>query len=196
MPIAIKHRCHWCTDDPIYLDYHDHEWGIPLHDDIRLFEMLVLEGAQAGLSWLTILKKRQNYRRAFEGFRPEIVAAYGPKEIDALLHDPGIIRNGLKIKAAIQNARQVLEIQAEFGSLDSYLWNFVGGKPIRNAWKDFKGIPSQSRESDLMSVELKKRGFKFVGTKICYAFIQAVGMVNDHEVSCFRHEQVKKLAGK
>jgi len=192
MPTAIKHRCHWCTNDPIYLDYHDHEWGIPLHDDIRLFEMLVLEGAQAGLSWLTILKKRQNYREAFDGFRPEIVATYGPKRIDALLHDPGIIRNRLKIEAAIQNARQGLKIQDEFGSLDSYLWDFVGGRPIQNAWKDFREIPCETRESDLMSGELKKRGFKFTGTKICYAFMQAVGMVNDHEISCFCHERVKK----
>jgi DNA-3-methyladenine glycosylase I len=196
MLIAIKHRCHWCTDDPIYLDYHDHEWGIPLHDDIRLFEMLVLEGAQAGLSWLTILKKRQNYREAFDGFRPEIIADYGPKKIDTLLHDPGIIRNRLKIEAAIQNARQVLEIQGESGSLDSYLWGFVEGRPIQKAWKDFREIPCETRESDLMSAELKKRGFKFTGTKICYAFMQAVGMVNDHEISCFCHERVKKLARK
>jgi DNA-3-methyladenine glycosylase I len=196
MPTAVKHRCRWCTDDPIYLDYHDHEWGIPLHDDIRLFEMLVLEGAQAGLSWLTILKKRQNYREAFDGFRPEIIAAYGPKKIDTLLHDPGIVRNRLKIEAAIQNARQVLKIQDESGSLDSYLWGFVEGRPIQNAWKDLREIPCETRESDLMSRELKKRRFKFTGTKICYAFMQAVGMVNDHEISCFRHEQVKKLSGR
>ena len=196
MQTAIKHRCHWCTDDPIYLDYHDHEWGIPLHDDIRLFEMLVLEGAQAGLSWLTILKKRENFRKAFEGFRPEIVAAYGPKKIDTLLHDPGIIRNRLKIEAAIQNARQVLEIQDEFGSLDSYLWDFVGGRPIQNAWKDFREIPCETRESDLMSAELKKRGFKFTGTKICYAFMQAVGMVNDHTTNCFRYRELGRSLAK
>ena len=193
MLTSTKHRCQWCTNDPIYIDYHDHEWGVPLHDDLRLFEMLILEGAQAGLSWLTILRKRENYRKAFDRFRPEIVAAYGPKEIGALLQNPGIIRNRLKIEATVHNARRALEIRNEFGSLDTYLWDFVGGRPIQNAWKDFKRIPCQSKESDRMSRELKGRGLKFVGTKICYAFMQAVGMVNDHEVSCFRYEQVKKI---
>jgi DNA-3-methyladenine glycosylase I len=196
MQTVLKHRCHWCTDDPIYIDYHDHEWGVPVHDNIRLFEMLALEGSQAGLSWLTILKKRENYRKAFDGFRPEIVAAYGPRKIEALLNNPGIVRNKLKIEATIHNARHILEIQDEFGSLDSYLWYFVDGRPIRHAWKDIRKIPCQTKESDLMSRELQRRDLKFVGTKICYAFMQAVGMVNDHEVSCFRHGEVKKLARK
>ena len=189
----VKKRCQWCTDDPIYIDYHDNEWGIPVHDDIRLFEMLILEGAQAGLSWLTILKKRENYRKAFDGFRPEIIAEYDSKKIEKLLNNPGIIRNRLKIEATIHNARHVLKILDESGSLDSFLWRFVGERPIQNAWRSLKEIPCQSKESDLMSKELKKRDFNFVGSKICYAFMQAVGMVNDHEVSCFCHEKVKKL---
>ena len=187
-------RCSWCTDDPAYLSYHDNEWGIPVHDDVRLFEMLMLEGNQAGLSWLTILKKRENYRKAFDGFRPEVVARYHPAKIDQLLANPGIIRNRAKIEAAIQNARAVLKIQEEYGSLDSLLWGFVEGKPIQNAWKGSQEIPSETKESDLMSRELRKRGLKFVGSKICYAFMQAVGMVNDHEVSCFCYEKVKKLS--
>ena len=190
----MKKRCQWCTEDPVYIDYHDREWGVPVHDDIRLFEMLVLEGCQAGLSWLTVLRKRENYRKAFDGFRPEVVAKYDPGKITELLHDPGIIRNRLKIEAAIQNARSVLKIRDEVGSLDSYLWGFVGERPLQNAWKDLKEIPCQTRESDLMSKGLKERGFKFVGSKICYAFIQAVGMVNDHETSCFCYERVKKLS--
>ena len=189
----MKKRCRWCTDDPIYIDYHDNEWGIPVHDDIRLFEMLMLEGSQAGLSWLTILKKRENYRKAFHGFRPGIIADYDSKKIDELLKDPGIIRNRAKIEAVIQNARNVLKIQDESGSLDSFLWKFVGGRPIQNAWKNYTEIPCQTGESDLMGRELKQRDFKFVGTKICYSFMQAVGMVNDHEVSCFCYENVKKL---
>ena len=189
----VKKRCQWSTDDPIYIDYHDNEWGIPVHDDIRLFEMLILEGAQAGLSWLTILKKRENYRKAFDGFRPEIIAEYDSKKIEELLNNPGIIRNRLKIAATIHNARNALKIQDESGSLDSFLWGFVGEGPIQNAWRSLKEIPCQSNESDLMSKELKKRDLKFVGTKICYSFMQAVGMVNDHEVSCFCHERVKKV---
>lgn len=189
----MKKRCRWCTDDPIYIDYHDNEWGIPVHDDIRLFEMLMLEGSQAGLSWLTIQKKRENYRKAFHGFRPGIIAEYDSKKIDELLKDPGIIRNRAKIEAVIQNARNVLKIQDESGSLDSFLWKFVGGRPIQNAWKNSTEIPCQTGESDLMGRELKRRDFKFVGTKICYSFMQAVGMVNDHEVSCFCYEKVKKL---
>ena len=176
------------------MDYHDTEWGVPVHDDIRLFEMLVLEGCQAGLSWLTVLRKRENYRKAFDGFRPEVVAKYNPRKVTELLHNPGIIRNRLKIEAALQNARSVLKIQDEHGSLDSFLWGFVGGRPVRNAWKSLKEIPCQTQESDLMSKELKRRGFTFVGTKICYAFMQAVGMVNDHEITCFCYERVRKLS--
>lgn len=187
-------RCHWSTDDPIYISYHDNEWGIPVHDDQHLFEMLVLEGNQAGLSWLTILKKRENYRKAFGGFRPEVVARYDAKKIGELLIDPGIVRNKAKIEAAIQNARCASKIQEEHGSLDSFLWGFVGGRPIQNAWKGPEEIPSETKESDLMSGELKRKGFKFAGSKICYAFMQAVGMVNDHEVSCFCYERVKKLS--
>ncbi|HSB04674.1 MAG TPA: DNA-3-methyladenine glycosylase I [Thermodesulfobacteriota bacterium] len=190
----MKKRCSWCTEDPIYVDYHDNEWGIPVHDDIHLFEMLTLEGAQAGLSWLTILRKRENYRKAFDGFRPETISKYDSKKIETLLNDPGIIRNRLKIEAAIHNARHVLKIQEEFGSLDSYLWRFVGERPIQNTWRSLKEIPCQSKESDLMSRELKKSNFKFVGTKICYAFMQAVGMVNDHEVSCFCYARLVKLS--
>jgi DNA-3-methyladenine glycosylase I len=190
----MKKRCQWCTDDPIYIAYHDHEWGIPVHDDIHLFEMLVLEGNQAGLSWLTILKKRENYRKAFDGFRPEVVARYDAKKVGELLINPGIVRNKAKIEAAIQNARSALKIQEEYGSLDSFLWDFVEGRPIQNAWKGLKEIPCQTKESDLMSRELKKREFKFAGTKICYSFMQAVGMVNDHEVSCFCYERVRSLS--
>ena len=185
-------RCHWCTDNPIYISYHDHEWGVPVHDDVRLFEMLVLEGSQAGLSWLTILKKRDNYRKVFDGFRPARVARYDATKIGELLLNPGIIRNRAKIEAAIQNARSALKIQEEYGSLESFLWEFVGGRPIQNAWKGPKEIPCQSRESDQMSRELKKKEFKFVGTKICYAFMQAVGMVNDHEVTCFCYDANKE----
>ena len=173
----MKKRCSWCTEDPIYIDYHDNEWGIPVHDDIHLFEMLTLEGAQAGLSWLTILRKRENYRKAFDGFRPELIANYDAK----------------KIKPAIHIARDILKIQDESGSLDTFLWSLVGGKPVQNTWKSLKEIPGQTKESDLMSKELKRRGFKLVGSKICYAFMQAVGMVNDHEVSCFCYKRVKKL---
>jgi DNA-3-methyladenine glycosylase I len=190
----MKKRCRWCTDDPDYIDYHDHEWGIPLHDDYRLFEMLALEGAQAGLSWLTVLKKRESYREAFDGFQPQFVAKYGASKVYDLLHNPGIIRNRLKIEAAIQNARCVLKVQEEYGSLDSYLWSFVGGKPVQNAWKSLKEIPCQTLESDRMSKELKRKGFTFVGTKICYAFMQAVGMVNDHEISCFCHKRIRRLS--
>ena len=190
----MKKRCQWCTFDPNYINYHDHEWGVPLHEDVRLFEMLVLEGAQAGLSWLTILRRRDNYRKAFDGFQPESVAKYGARKVNDLLRDPGIIRNRLKIEAAIQNARCVLKVQADYGSLDSFLWSFVGGKPVQNAWKSLKEIPCQTQESDRMSKDLKSKGFTFVGTKICYAFMQAVGMFNDHEISCFCHKRIKRLS--
>jgi DNA-3-methyladenine glycosylase I len=190
----MKKRCEWATQDPLYIAYHDEEWGVPVHDDVRLFEMLILEGAQAGLSWLTVLKKRENYRKAFDGFKPELIAQYDSEKVAELLNNPGIIRNRKKIESAIQNARSVLEIRREHGSLDSFLWSFVGKTPTRNAWKSLKEIPSHTRESDLMSKELQKRGFKFVGSTICYAFMQAVGMVNDHVTSCFRFREIKKLA--
>ncbi|MFN3882339.1 MAG: DNA-3-methyladenine glycosylase I [Nitrincola lacisaponensis] len=182
-------RCGWCSDDPLYIAYHDQEWGVPVYDDRHLFEMLILEGAQAGLSWITILRKREAYREAFHQFDVERVAAYTDADIERLLANPGIVRNRLKIEAAIRNARGVLAIQAEEGSLSDYLWQFVGGQPIRNHWPDLKSIPAQTPESTNMSRALKKRGFNFVGPTICYAFMQAVGMVNDHEQSCFRYQQ-------
>jgi DNA-3-methyladenine glycosylase I len=171
--------------------YHDEEWGVPVHDDRLLFEFLILEGAQAGLSWSTILNKRDNYRKAFDNFDARKVAKYDPRKIKKLLGDTGIVRNRLKIGAAIQNAKAFLAVQKEFGSFDKYLWNFVGGKPIRNRRKSFKEVPAKTAESDAMSKDLLKRGFKFVGSTICYAFMQAVGMVNDHTTDCFRFKQVK-----
>jgi DNA-3-methyladenine glycosylase I len=189
----MKKRCEWSTEDPLYIAYHDQEWGVPVHDDIRLFEMLTLEGAQAGLSWFTILKKRENYRKAFDGFQPELVAQYDSRKVVDLLNNPGIVRNRRKIESAIRNAGSVLEIQREHGSLDSFLWSFVGGTPIQYAWESLKVVPGRTRESDLMSKELQKRGFKFVGSMICYAFMQAVGMVNDHVTSCFRYKEIRRL---
>lgn len=183
-------RCEWAGTDPLYIAYHDQEWGIPEHDDRKLFEMLILEGAQAGLSWSTILKKRDNYRRAFDNFDPEKVAAYGEGKIAELLADPGIVRNRLKINAAILNARAFFAVKEEFGSFNDYIWRFVGGKPILNAWKKLGEIPAQTAESEAMSKELKKHGFRFVGPTICYAFMQAVGMVNDHVVDCFRYQEI------
>jgi DNA-3-methyladenine glycosylase I len=180
-------RCGWCNSDPHYLAYHDREWGVPLHDDQRLFEMLILEGAQAGLSWLTILKKRENYRRAYANFAIATVAAYGAADSERLLQDSGIVRNRLKIAASINNARAVLQIQQEFGSLDAFLWRFVDGKPQQNSWRTLAELPARSAESDRLSKELLARGGKFVGSTICYAFMQAVGMVNDHTVDCFRY---------
>jgi DNA-3-methyladenine glycosylase I len=185
-----KTRCRWAGDDPLYMRYHDTEWGVPLHDDRKLFEFLILEGAQAGLSWITILKKRRNYRKAFEGFDPRKVAGYDSARVKELLSDPGIVRNRLKIEAAIQNANAFLAVQREFGSFDDYIWEFVNGTPIRNARKTLDAIPSNTKESVLMSTDLKKRGFRFVGPTICYAFMQAVGMVNDHTVDCFRYPEV------
>ena len=182
-------RCPWCGSDPLYMAYHDHEWGVPLHDDRRLFEMLTLEGAQAGLSWLTILRKREGYRRAFAGFDPQIVAAYGEADVARLLADPGIVRNRLKVASTITNARAVLEVQARYGSLDAFLWGVVDGVPIRNSWRSLKEIPASTPLSDRMSRELKRHGFRFVGSTICYALMQATGMVNDHLVDCFRHHQ-------
>jgi DNA-3-methyladenine glycosylase I len=183
----VKNRCAWCGNDPLYVAYHDEEWGVPMHDDRRLFEMLVLEGAQAGLSWLTILRKRENYRRAFEGFDPEIVARYTATDVQRLLGDPGIVRNRLKIESAIRNARGVLAIIDEQGSLDAFLWQFVDGVPRQNAWKSLAEVPSKTAESDRMSRALQRRGLNFVGSTICYAFMQSVGMVNDHVVGCFLH---------
>ena len=189
----MQHRCFWCGTEPVYVAYHDEEWGVPLHDDRRLFEMLILEGAQAGLSWLTILKKREHYREAFENFDPARVAAYGPREVQRLLANPGIVRNRLKIAATIQNARGVLKLQEQHGSLDKFLWSYVGGKPRQNAWKAMGQIPARTEQSDAMSKDLKKFGFNFVGSTICYAFMQATGMVNDHFTDCFRYTPIKAL---
>jgi len=187
-------RCEWCGCDPLYVAYHDEEWGVPLHDDQRLFEALVLDGAQAGLSWLTILRKRENYRKAFDGFEIERVARYAANDVGRLLADPGIVRNRRKIESAIKNARAVLEIRNTFGSLDAYLWRFVDGTPIQNAFRSMADIPAKTEISEAMSRDLKKRGFSFVGPTICYALMQATGMVNDHVVDCFRYGQVGKLA--
>jgi DNA-3-methyladenine glycosylase I len=183
----MKTRCAWCGSDPLYQAYHDTEWGVPLHDETALFEFLILEGAQAGLSWLTILKKREGYRRAFHGFDAERVARYGEKDTARLLADPGIVRNRLKIAAAITNARATLKVREAFGGLDAYFWRFVDGRPIRNAWQDISRVPAKTPLSDAISKDLKKRGFKFVGSTIVYAHMQATGMVNDHTVDCFRH---------
>ena len=181
-----KTRCAWSTSDPVYIAYHDNEWGIPLHDDTRLFEMLILEGAQAGLSWITILKKRENYRKAFDKFNAKKIAKYDRRKIKALMADEGIVRNRLKIEAKISNAKAFLAVQKEFGSFDTFIWQWVGGKPKKNAWKSLREIPAKTPESDALSKELKRRGFRFVGSTICYAFMQAVGMVNDHTQECFR----------
>jgi len=186
----MKNRCQWCLDDPAYMAYHDEEWGVPLHDERRLFEMLVLEGAQAGLSWLTILKKRENYRKAFDNFEVEKIARYGQPQIRRLLADAGIVRNRLKIESAIRNARAFLEVQAEFGSFDGFLWGLMESAPKVNAWTSLSQIPARTEESDAISKALKKRGFNFVGSTICYAFMQSVGMVNDHVVDCFRYAQL------
>ncbi len=187
-----ERRCEWATDDPLVVEYHDKEWGIPEHNDRRLFEFLVLEGAQAGLSWLTVLKKRENYRKAFDKFDPERVARYDSRKVRALLADGGIIRNRLKIAAAIKNAGAFLAVQKEFGTFDAYVWRFVGGQPIRNRWRTLKQIPARTKESNEMSQTLKKRDFQFVGSTTCYAFMQAIGMVNDHVMYCFRHDAERK----
>ena len=189
----MKPRCPWAGSDPAYVAYHDGEWGVPVHDDRRLFELLILEGAQAGLSWLTILKKRENYRKAFAGFDCGKIARYGERDIGRLLADPGIVRNRLKIEAAIRNARGTLAIQEEFGSLDAFLWRYVDGRPLQNAWKSMAELPARTEVSDALGKELKRRGFNFVGSTICYAFMQAVGMVNDHLTDCYRHAEVRKL---
>ena len=183
-------RCSWCGTDPIYVDYHDKEWGVPVYDDQILFEFLILEGAQAGLSWITILKRRAGYRDAFDGFDVERVARYGKRKVEALLKNPGIIRNRLKVQSAIKNAQAFIRIQDEFGSFSKYQWQFVGGKPTKNAWRSLKEVPATTEVSDALSKDLKKRGFSFVGSTIMYAYMQAVGMVNDHTVDCFRRQEV------
>lgn len=189
----MKKRCEWCGDGPLYVAYHDDEWGVPIHDDRLLFEFLILEGAQAGLSWLTILKKRENYRRAFHAFDCGRIANYTEADVTRLLSDSGIVRNRFKVESAIKNARGVLDIQEEFGSLDSYLWRYVDGVPKQNARKSIAELPAKTRLSDMMSKDLKKRGCNFVGSTICYAFMQAVGMVNDHTIDCFRYKEIKDL---
>jgi DNA-3-methyladenine glycosylase I len=185
-----RSRCAWCLSHPLYIRYHDEEWGVPEHADQKLFAKLVLDGAQAGLSWLTILKKRDNYYRAFDGFNAEKMARYSEKKIASLLADPGIVRNRLKVNAAVVNARAYLKLREDLGSFDGFLWQFTGGKTKRNAWKALKELPTRTPESDAMSKALQARGFKFVGSTICYAFMQATGMVNDHLVDCHRYRQV------
>lgn len=186
----MSSRCAWVTDDPIYIRYHDEEWGVPEHDDTKLFELLTLEGAQAGLSWLTILKKRENYRIAFDNFDIAKVADYDQTKVEELMQNKGIVRNRLKIQSTINNAKAIIKIQMEFGSFDTYIWGFVGDKPIINAWTNLSEVPAKTRESDAMSKDLSKRGFKFVGSTICYAFMQATGMVNDHITDCYRYQEV------
>ena len=186
-------RCPWAGTDPLYVAYHDTEWGVPVHDDRTLFEFLILEGAQAGLSWATILKKRDNYRRAFDNFDPAAVAAYDEDKIAALLADPGIVRNRLKVRAAVRNAAAFLKVQEEFGSFDAYVWRFVGGRPIVNQWQSLRELPAETAESRALSKDLQKRGFTFVGPTITYALMQAVGHVNDHLVSCFRYQDLRGL---
>jgi DNA-3-methyladenine glycosylase I len=188
-------RCPWCEGSDLYRDYHDTEWGVPLHDDRALFELLILEGAQAGLSWATILKKREGYRRAFDGFDPALIAAYGADKVAALLADAGIVRNRAKVAATIQNARALLAITANGGSFDGYLWALVDGAPIQNHWAALAEVPARTAQSDALSRALQKAGFKFVGSTICYAFMQAAGMVNDHLTGCPRHAEVGRLAG-
>jgi len=192
-PLAHKKRCAWSGTDPLYIAYHDEEWGVPIHDDPVLFEFLVLEGAQAGLSWSTILRKRDAYRRAFDRFDPRKVARYEKRKVASLLRDAGIVRNRAKIASAIKNAKAFLDVQAEFGSFDAYQWRFVNGRPIQNRWRAERDIPPRSAQSDAMSDDLKSRGFSFVGSTIIYAHMQAVGMVNDHVVTCFRHREVARL---
>ena len=193
MRLVMKQRCIWPGDDTVYVKYHDTEWGVPVHDDRKLFEFLVLEGAQAGLSWITILKKRRNYRSLFDNFDYQKVAEYNQHKIDTLLSDPGIIRNRLKIESAVNNAKAFISIREKYGSFDRYIWQFVNGRPIINKWENETQIPSSTKKSVVMSRELKNLGFKFTGPKICYAFMQAVGMVNDHIVDCFRYKEVNKL---
>jgi len=184
-------RCAWAVDD-LGILYHDREWGVPAHDDQKLFEFLILEGAQAGLSWATILRKRENYRAAFDGFDPAAVARFDRRKLERLMADAGIVRNRLKIEGSVRDAKAFLEVQDEFGSFDAFIWGFVGGRPRHNRWRTIRQVPASTAESDAMSIGLKRRGFTFVGSTICYAYMQAVGMVNDHLVTCFRHRQVSK----
>lgn len=188
----MKKRCEWCGTEPIYVDYHDKEWGVPVHDDRMHFEMIILDGAQAGLSWITILKRRDSYREAFNNFDVLKVSRYSEKKIEKLLLNPGIIRNRLKVKSTVQNAKSFLKIQKEFGSFDEYIWQFVNHKTIDNKFKKMSDVPAKTAESDAMSKDLKKRGFSFVGSTICYAYMQAAGMVNDHTKDCFRYKEVRK----
>ncbi|GAM10890.1 putative GMP synthase [Geobacter sp. OR-1] len=192
---ATVSRCAWVGNDPLYREYHDKEWGVPVHDDRLLFEFLILEGAQAGLSWITILRKRAAYRTAFAGFDPGLVACFDQANVAELLANPGIVRNRLKVESAITNARAFLKVQEEFGSFDAYMWRFVDGEPIRNAWKSISEVPASTPVSDTMSRDLKQRGFRFVGSTICYAHMQAVGMVNDHTVDCFRWQELGGVTG-
>jgi DNA-3-methyladenine glycosylase I len=191
--MSARCRCGWAREEP-NITYHDQEWGVPVHSDRKLFEFLILEGAQAGLSWTTILKKRANYRRAFDFFDVKKIARYSKAKEAKLLQDPGIVRNRLKIASTVQNAKAFLQVQKEWGSFDAYIWQFVGGEPKVNAWKSLKEFPSRSPESDAMSKDLLQRGFKFVGSTICYAFMQAVGMVNDHEIKCFRRKEIHRAS--
>ena len=191
---ARDKRCTWCGSDPQYVAYHDQDWGVPVYDDTLLFEMLILEGAQAGLSWLTILKKRDNYRKAFHAFDAARIARYDQHEIDRLMQDTGIVRNRLKIESTIKNARGFLQIRDEFSSFSDYLWKYVEGKPIINSWQNLSAIPAHTELSDQLGKDLKKRGFNFVGSTICYAFMQSIGMVNDHTTDCFRYREINLLA--
>ncbi|CAB5079171.1 DNA-3-methyladenine glycosylase (EC [Olavius algarvensis associated proteobacterium Delta 3] len=193
MKHSKEQRCPWAWTDPLYIRYHDTEWGVPIHDDRKLFEFLILEGAQAGLSWLTILKKRPEYRRAFDNFDPSKVARYRAAKIERLLSNPGIVRNRLKVAAAVSNAESCLHVQNDFGSFEGFIWQFVDGQPVTNHWSRMEDVPTESASSRAMSRELKRRGFKFVGPTICYAFMQAVGMVNDHLTTCFRYRDVQDI---
>jgi DNA-3-methyladenine glycosylase I len=188
--VTKKIRCSWAGNDPMMIAYHDNEWGVPVHDDPLFFEFLLLEGAQAGLSWSTIMKKRENYRTAFDDFDPKKIAGYGEDKIQQLLQNAGIVRNRAKVRSAVTNARALLEVQDEFGSFDTYIWRFVGGKTVQNGWQSSVDVPGKTREAEVMSKDLKRRGFKFVGPTICYAFMQATGMVNDHTTDCFRFHEL------
>jgi len=190
----MKKRCVWCGDDPLYVAYHDDQWGVPVHDDRLLLEMLILEGAQAGLSWLTILTKRENYRKALHNFDIARIAGYTQRDVRRLLDDPGIVRNRLKIDATIRNANSALAIIEKFGSLDSYFWRYVEGEPIQNHWQSLAEIPTKTRLSDTMARDLKKRGFNFVGSTICQALMEAIGMINDHTIDCYRHQEIQQLS--
>lgn len=193
MTSAEQSRCGWSEGDPLYVAYHDEEWGVPVHDDRALFELLTLEGAQAGLSWITILRKRERYRDVFHGFDPALVAEFDDARVQDLLQDPGIVRNRLKVGSTVSNARAFLQVQAEFGSFDRYIWQFVDGHPKQNSWPTLEHVPAETPESKAMSKDLKRRGFRFVGPTICYAFMQAAGLVNDHITTCFRYHQLEEF---